>query len=134
MKLHVLVILLSLIVAKPISAQNQISLLQAEAVGEYLALSEEQSKAINPIIDRIKEILDEDKKIIADLKKRVLSGDEPGLFEKIRTKRGRDSRASAIEDLIEKVEAQLDSHQKTKFKNIEKPELKPLQKKEVFGE
>jgi len=134
MKLNVLVILLSLIVAKPISAQSQISLLQAEAVGEYLALSEEQSKTINPMIDRIKEILDEDKKIIADLKKRVLSGDEPGLFEKIRTKRGRDSRASAIEDLIEKIEAQLDDDQKTKFKNVEKPELKPLQKKEVFGE
>ena len=43
------------------------------------------------MIEQIKRILDEDKKIIAELKERVKSGDEPGFFEKIGVKRGRDS-------------------------------------------
>ncbi len=114
-------------------SQNKISLLDTEKVKDYLTLSEGQYKTINPIIDKIKGILDEDKKIIAELKERVKNGDEPGFFEKIGVKRGRDSRAGDIEDLIEEIEDQLNDQQKSKFKNIEKPELKSLDKKEIFG-
>ena len=133
MKIKFLIIVLSLIVAKTISAQSQISLLETEAVKDYLTLSEDQYKTINPMIEQIKMILDEDKKIIAELKERVKSGDEPGFFEKIGVKRGRDSRKGDIEDLIEEIEDQLNDQQKNKFKNIEKPELKSLEKKEIFG-
>lgn len=134
MKTKILFIVLSLIVVGTISAQNQISLLDKEKVKDYLTLSEVQVKTINPMIDQIKSILDEDKKIIAEIKKRVENDDEPGFFEKIGVKRGRDSRAGDIEDLIEEIEDQLNDQQKNKFKNIEKPELKSLDKKEVFGE
>lgn len=134
MKIKFLIIVLSLIVAKTISAQGQISLLETEAVKDYLNLSEDQTKTINPMIEQIKWILDEDKKIIAELKQRVKSGDEPGFFEKIGVKRGRDSRRGDIEDLIEEIEDRLNDQEKIKFKNIAKPELKSLEKKEIFGE
>ena len=134
MKIKFLIIVLSLIVAGKISAQNQISLLEKEKVKDYLTLTEVQIKSINPKIDQIKSILEEDKKIIAEIKQRVENDDEPGFFEKIGVKRGRDSRAGDIEDLIEEIEDQLNDQQKIKFKNIEKPELKALDKKEIFGE
>ena len=70
---------------------------------------------------------------MGNLKERVKSGDEPGFFEKIGVKRGRDSRAGDIEDLIEEIEDKLNDEQKIKFKNIDKPELKSLEKKEIFG-
>ena len=134
MKINYLVIILSLIVAKTISAQSQISLLDTEKVKDYLTLSSDQYKTINPKIEQIKSILDEDKKIIEEIKERVKNGDEPGFFEKIGVKRGRDSRRSDIEDLIEEIEDQLKDLQRIKFKNIEKPVLKSLEKKEIFGE
>ena len=133
MKIKYLIIVLSLIGAKTISAQGQISLLETEAVKDYLTLSEIQYKTISPMIEKIKKILDEDKKIIAELKERVRSGDEPGFFEKIGVKRGRDSRRGDIEDLIDDIEDQLNDQQKNKFKNIEKPKLKSLEKNEIFG-
>ena len=107
MKIKFLIIMLSLIVAKTIIAQSQISILETEAVKDYLTLSEDQYKTINPIIEQIKSIIDEDKKIISDLKKRFKSGDEPGFFEKIGVKRGRDNRKGDVEDLIEEIEDQL---------------------------
>lgn len=134
MNLKFIIILLSLIVVGIISAQNHISLLEKEKVKDYLTLSEVQIKSINPKIDQIKSILEEDKKIIAEIKQRVENDDEPGFFEKISVKRGRDSRVDDIEDLIEEIEDQLNDQQKNKFKNIEKPELKSLEKKEIFGE
>ena len=74
MKIKYLVIILSLIVAKTISAQSQISLLDTEKVKDYLTLSSDQYKTINPMIEQIKSILDEDKKIIAEIKERVKNG------------------------------------------------------------
>ena len=85
------------------------------------------------MIEQIKWILDEDRNIIAEIKERVNNGDEPGFFEKIGVKRGRDSRKGDIEDLIEEIEDQLNDQQKNKFKTIEKPGLKSLEKKEIFG-
>jgi hypothetical protein len=131
MKIKFLIIMLSLIVAKTITAQSQISILETEAVKDYLTLSEDQYKTINPIIEQIKSIIDEDKKIISDLKKRFKSGDEPGFFEKIGVKRGRDNRKGDVEDLIEEIEDQLNDQQKIRFKNIEKPKLQSLDKKEL---
>ena len=134
MKIKFLIIVLSLIVVKTITAQSQISLLDTVKVKDYLTLSEDQYKIINPMIEQIKGILEEDKKIIAEIKQRVENDDEPGFFEKIGVKRGRDSRKGDIEDLIEEIEDQLNDQQKIKFKNIEKHELKSLEKKEIFGE
>lgn len=134
MKIKFLIIVLSLIVVKTITAQSQISLLDTVKVKDYLTLSEDQYKTINPMIEQIKGILEEDKKIIAEIKQRVENDDEPGFFEKIGVKRGRDSRKGDIEDLIEEIEDQLNDQQKIKFKNIEKHELKSLEKKEIFGE
>ena len=114
-------------------AQGQLSLLEKEKVKDYLMLSTEQYKTIYPMIEQIKNILEDDKKIISDIKKRVENGDEPGFFEKIGVKRGRDSRRGDIEDLIEEIEDNLNDEQKIKFKTIEKPELKSLDKKEIFG-
>lgn len=133
MKIKLLVIVLGLLFTTTITAQNQVSLLEADKVKEHLQLSADQYKVINPMIERIKSILDEDKKIIAEIKKRVENDDEPGFFEKIGVKRGRDSRSGDIEDLIEEIEDQLNDQQKIKFKNIKKPELKSLEKKEIFG-
>lgn len=133
MKIKYLILILSLIVAITISAQSQITLLDIEKVKDYLTLSLEQYKTIKPKIKQIKSILDEDKKIIAEIKKRVENDDEPGFFEKIGVKRGRDSRSGDIEDLIEEIEDQLNDEQKIKFEKVEKPELKALDKKEIFG-
>lgn len=133
MKNKIVSIMFSLIFIIPAFTQTRISLLNTEEVNNYLTLSSQQSEDIIPMIKQIQDILDEDKKIIAELKERVKSGDEPGFFEKIGVKRGRDSRADDIEDLIEEIEDQLNDQQKNKFKNIEKPELKSLEKKEIFG-
>lgn len=133
MNIKFLIVAISLIVVETIFAQNQISLLDKEKVKDYLTLNEIQIKTINPMIDKIKSILDEDKKIIAELKERVNNGDEPGFFEKIGVKRGRDARRGEVEDLIEEIEDQLNNQQKVKFKNIYKHELKSLDKKEIFG-
>lgn len=133
MNIKFLIVAISLIVVETIFAQNQISLLDKEKVKDYLTLNEIQIKTINPMIDKIKSILDEDKKIIAELKERVNNGDEPGFFEKIGVKRGRDARRGEVEDLIEEIEDQLNDQQKVKFKNIYKHELKSLDKKEIFG-
>ncbi len=107
--------------------------MDTEKVNDYLSLSTQQTSKINPMIEQIKNILEEDKKIIAEIKERVKNDDEPGFFEKIGVKRGHDNRSSKIEDLIDDIEDQLTDQQKTKFDNIEKPELKALKKEDVFG-
>ncbi|MEW6654524.1 MAG: hypothetical protein AB1394_13820 [Bacteroidota bacterium] len=114
-------------------AQNKISLLDTEKVNEYLELTQEQTKIINPKIEQIKKILEDDRRIISAIKERVKNDDEPGFFEKIGVKRGHDKRASKVEDLIDEIEDQLNDQQIQKFRNIEKPELKPLKKEEIFG-
>jgi hypothetical protein len=85
------------------------------------------------MIEQINKILEEDKNIISELKKRFDSGDEPGFFEKISVKRGRDRRAGDIEDLIEDIEDELIDEQIIKYKEIEKPKLKSLSKAELLG-
>lgn len=114
-------------------AQNKISLLDTEKVNEYLELTQEQTKIINPKIEQIKKILEDDRRIISAIKERVKNDDEPGFFEKIKVKRGRDNRVDKIEDLLEEIEDQLNDQQKIKYKNIEKPKLKGLKKEEIFG-
>lgn len=133
MKSKIIAVIFGIILLIPISAQSQISLLDTEKVNDYLSLSSQQISKINPMIEQIKNILEEDINIIAEIKERVNNGDEPGFFEKIGVKRGRDSRKGDIEDLIEEIEDQLNDQQKNKFKNIEKPGLKSLEKKEIFG-
>jgi len=131
MKVKFLVIILGLIFVSKITAQDQVSLLEIDKVKEYLTLNADQYKTINAKVVQIKEILEEDKKIIAALKVRFKSGDEPGFFEKIKVKRARDNRVSQINDLLDNIEKQLYSGQKNKFKNIAKPGLKALNKKEL---
>jgi hypothetical protein len=132
MKKNFLIIILGLIFVSKITAQDQVSLLEMDKVKEYLTLNSNQYKTITPKVEQIKGILDKDKKIIMALKSRFKSGDEPGFFEKIKVKRGRDKRASQIEDLINDIEDQLTDKQKVKYKDIGKPKLKSLEKKEIF--
>lgn len=127
------VLLIVILFASLSFAQNKISLLDTEKVNEYLELTQEQTKIIQPKIEQIKTILEDDKRIISAIKERVKNDDEPGFFEKIGVKRGHDKRASQVEDLIDEIEDQLNDQQIQKFKNIEKPELKPLKKEEIFG-
>ena len=134
MKTTFIIAILSLFGVGTVTAGNAISLLKIDKVREYLQLNPEQYKNIHSAVKQIKNILEEDKKIIDAMKERVTNGDEPGLFEKMSTKRGRGSRIDAIEDLIEEIEDQLSDEQKIKFKNIDKPVLKGLEKKEIFGE
>ena len=131
MKIKYLVIILGLIIVSTITAQDQVSLLEMDKVKEHLMLNADQYKTINAKVWQIKEILEEDKKIIAALKTRFKSGDEPGFFEKIKVKRARDSRVNKIDDLLDDIENQLNDQQKIKYKNIEKPVLKSLNKKEL---
>lgn len=131
MKIKFLVIILGLIIVSKITAQDQVSLLEIDKVKEYLMLNADQYKTINAKVVQIKEILEEDKKTIADLKARFKSGDEPGFFEKIRVKNGRDRRINKINDLLEDIENQLNDEQKEKYKSIKEPELKTLSKKEL---
>ncbi len=131
MKIKIFVIILGLIAARTLTAQNQVSLLEIDKVKEYLTLNEEQYKTINTMVGQIKGILEEDKKIISKLRERFKSGDEPGFFEKIKVKLARDSRVDKIDDLLDDIENQLNDEQKNKYKNIEKPALKSLSKKEL---
>lgn len=133
MRNKIIAFILVMILANLTFSQNRISLLDTERVKDYLVLSQEQSKTIIPKIEHIKAIIEEDKKIITEIKERVKSGDEPSFFEKIGVKRGRDKRSSQIEDLKDEIEDQLNDQQKIKYKNIDKPELKSLEKKEIFG-
>ena len=133
MKSKIIAIIFGIVLLIPISAQNQISLLDTERVNDYLSLSSQQISKINPMIEQIKNILEEDIKIIAEIKERVKNDDEPGFFEKIGVKRGHDKRSSKIEDLTDDIEDQLTDQQKIKFNDIEKPELKELKKEDVFG-
>lgn len=133
MRNKTIVFILVMILSNLTFSQNNISLLDTEKVKDYLELSKEQIKIIVPKIERIRASMEEDKKIIAEIKERVKNDDEPGFFEKIGVKRGRDKRSSQIEDLIDEIEDQLNDQQKNKFKNIDKPELKSLDKKEIFG-
>jgi hypothetical protein len=132
MKRYYVTSMIILLVMQVSLAQTQVSLLDRDQVREYLSLSSEQFENINSKIDNIKQILDEDKKIISDLRERFNSGDEPGFFEKISVKRGRDKRAGSIKSLIEDIEDQLTDEQKKKFKNVEKPLLKSLSKDELI--
>lgn len=131
MKIKLLVIILGLIIVSKITAQDQVSILELDKVKEYLMLNADQYKVINAKVVQIKEILEEDKKTIADLKARFKSGDEPGFFEKIRVKNGRDRRINKINDLLEDIDNKLNDEQKEKYKSIKKPELKTLSKKEL---
>ncbi|HMN25225.1 MAG TPA: hypothetical protein PKE38_12020 [Ignavibacteriaceae bacterium] len=133
MKNKIIAFILVLILVNLGFPQNKISLLDTEKVNEYLELTPKQIKIINPKIEQIKTILEEDKKIISEIKERVKNDDEPGFFEKIGVKRGHDKRASQIENLIDEIEDHLNDQQKIEFKNIEKPKLKPLKKEEIFG-
>ena len=47
MKIKIFVIILGLIAARTLTAQNQVSLLEIDKVKEYLTLNEEQYKTIN---------------------------------------------------------------------------------------
>ncbi|MEW6506751.1 MAG: hypothetical protein AB1432_03280 [Bacteroidota bacterium] len=116
-----------------LTAQEKISLTEVEKVKEYLSLNESQYNAIINIVKEIELILEDDKKIINGLKERVKNDDEPGFFEKIKVKRGRDEKISRIKGLIKKAENQLSRDQKEKFKNVIKPELQELRKEEIFG-
>jgi hypothetical protein len=131
MKVKILVIILGLIFVSKINAQDQVSLLEMDKVKEYLTLNADQYKTINAKVVQIKEILEEDKETIAALKARFKSGDEPGFFEKIKVKRARDNRVDKINDLLDDIKKQLNSGQKNNFKNIAKPGLKALNKKEL---
>lgn len=133
MKIKFLVIILGFIIVSTITAQDQVSLLEMDKVKEYLTLTDKQYKTINTLLGQIKGILEEDKKIISGLKERFKNGDEPGFFEKIKVKRGRDNRVDKIEDLLEEIEDQLNDEQKVKFAKMNKPELKELKKEEIFG-
>lgn len=132
MKRYYITMMVTLLVMQVSLAQTKISLLDENQVKEYLSLSDVQFEKVNSKINNIKQILDEDNKIISDLRKRFNSGDEPGFFEKISVKRGRDKRADNIKNLIEDIEDQLINEQKMKFKNVDKPFLKSLSKEELI--
>lgn len=114
-------------------AQTKVSLLNTVQVKEYLSLSNEQFEKINLKINDIKHILDEDNKIISDLRERFNSGDQPGFFEKISVKKGRDRRAGDIKRLVKDIENQLTNEQKKIFRNVDKSLLKSLSKDELKG-
>ena len=133
MNIKIIALIFGLMLSNSIFAQSQISLLDTEKVKEYLTLTPVQIITIVPKIERIKAIIEEDKKIISEIKERVKNSDEPGFFEKIGVKRGHDKRASQIEGLIDDIEEQLTDQQQLKFKDIEKPELKALKKEDIFG-
>ncbi|HOJ06413.1 MAG: hypothetical protein HND40_11485 [Ignavibacteriota bacterium] len=133
MNTKIFLVSILLTVTTLLSAQDKISLTEVEKVREYLSLNDSQYNSIKKYVTEIESILDEDKRIIEDLKKRVMNDDEPGFFEKIKAKRGRDDRVSKIKDLKKKIERQLNDEQKEKYKNIIKPDLQGLSKEEIFG-
>ncbi len=134
MKTMFIVAILSMISAASVKAGDQISLLEMEKVRAYLHLDAVQYKKTILAVEQIKSIHEKDKIIIGALKERIKNGDEPGLFEKMSAKRGRGSRIDSIDDLIEEIEHLLTTEQKVKYKNIIKPVLKGLEKKEIFGD
>jgi hypothetical protein len=134
MKTIFIVAILIVCSAAPVTAEDQISLLEMDKVKTYLRLDAAQYKKIILAVEQIKNIHEKDKIIIDALKERIKNGDEPGLFEKMSTKRGRGKRIDSIDELIEKIENLLNTEQKIKYKNIIKPVLKGLEKKEIFEE
>ncbi|MEW6508872.1 MAG: hypothetical protein AB1432_14115 [Bacteroidota bacterium] len=133
MKTKIIFYLIYLATSTLLTAQDKISLTDIEKVRVYLSLDEHSFYSIKSIVKEIEAILEEDKKIIDEIKERVKNDDEPGFFEKIKIKKGRDDRISRIKSLTKKIENQLDKEQKEKFKNVIKPELKGLKKEEIFN-
>lgn len=133
MKTQIVLFILGLIFSKSILAQNNISLLDAEKVKDYLILNQKQFEDVSQKIKLIKTIIEKDENVISTIKLRVKNGDVPGFFEKIGVKRGHDNRESRIEDLVDEIEDRLTEQQKIKFMKIEKPKLKVLKKEDVFG-
>ncbi|MFA7289949.1 MAG: hypothetical protein WC055_13815 [Melioribacteraceae bacterium] len=132
MRIKIIVLFICLLFVSFVTpAQEKISLLDADKVKIILNLSNDQFKIIKMDIDKIKGILEEDKNILSKLRERFKNDDEPGFFEKISVKRGRDKRSDKIEDLIEDIEDQLNTKQKLLYRDIEKPGLKSLSKKEL---
>lgn len=83
MRNKIIVFILLIVITNLILPQSKISLLDTVKVKDYLELSQEQIKTVVPMIEQIKSVIEEDKKIIAEIKERVKNGDEPGLFEKL---------------------------------------------------
>ncbi|MBK7105958.1 MAG: hypothetical protein IPH62_11805 [Ignavibacteriae bacterium] len=133
MKTQIVLFILGLIFSKSILAQNNISLLDAEKVKDYLILNQKQFEDVSQKIKLIETIIEKDENVISTIKLRVKNGDVPGFFEKIGVKRGHDNRESRIEDLVDEIEDRLTEQQKIKFMKIEKPKLKVLKKEDVFG-
>ncbi|MCK9281286.1 MAG: hypothetical protein M0P71_11740 [Melioribacteraceae bacterium] len=115
-----------------VAAQDKVSLFEIDKVNQLLELSTDQFKIIEIDVDKIKSILEEDKKILSNLRERFKNDDKPGFFEKIGVKRGRDKRIDKIEDLLEEIEDKLNEKQKILFSQIEKPKLNSLSKKELI--
>ncbi len=131
MKLKTFLFVLALLFGAKLSAQDQISLTDVDKIKDHLELSEDQYTFIKKTVDKINSVLSEDKKILTGLKERFKNGDEPGFFEKIKVKRGRDKRTNQIEELLDEIKDQLNDVQQNKFENVAKPILKPLSKKEL---
>lgn len=117
-----------------ISAQDKISLLDFDKASGYLQLNSKQVKIISPMVVQIKTILQEDSLVISRMKARFKSGDEPGFFEKIKVKMQHDQRIDKLNNLLHRIENELNETQREKFNEIDKPVLKKLSKKEITGE
>jgi hypothetical protein len=133
MKINFVMAALGLLIALRPLVQDQIYLTDLEKTKEYLSLSDIQFKVVKQKVAQINEVLEEDERILAELKERIKNGNEPGFFEKISVKRGRDKRTAKLAENLTDIKNQLSEEQKLKYSRMVKPELKSLNREEIFG-
>lgn len=102
---------------------SEVNLLNFDEVKSYLSLDVEQQTKIEPLIKKIKSIIEQDEKAIQEIRSQMqaMGMRDPSMREKMMKERS--ERQNEINGSIIKIEENLNESQLDKFKEIEMPNL-----------
>jgi hypothetical protein len=114
---------------KTLAKTSEVNLLNFDEVKSYLNLDAEQQIKIEPLIKKIKSIIEQDEEAIQEIRSQMQSMGmrDPSMREKMMKERS--ERQDEIDGSIKKIEDNLNESQFDKFKEIEKPNLMDKSKK-----
>ncbi|MDP3831903.1 MAG: hypothetical protein Q8Q47_11575 [Ignavibacteriaceae bacterium] len=108
---------------------SEVNLLNFDEVKSYLNLDAEQQIKIEPLIKKIKSIIEQDEEAIQEIRSQMQSMGmrDPSMREKMMKERS--ERQDEIDGSIKRTEENLNEKQLEKFNGIEKPNLMDKSKK-----
>jgi hypothetical protein len=114
---------------KTLAKTSEVNLLNFDEVKSYLNLDAEQQIKIEPLIKKIKSIIEQDEEAIQEIRSQMQSMGmrDPSMREKMMKERS--ERQDEIDGSIKKIEDNLNESQFDKFKEIDKPNLMDKSKK-----